>query len=398
MIAGAVVIAVSLFRLIGQQKDTKSTVLFWSVALAGGVILAVVGSARFWHGFEFVPGPVLVTIGDYAVAGVATSVPQEGAELPQQLMYWIGLCVFVPTATWYVVLGLISNRERMLFPLVGLAVASTLFVLTTQYVAPAFETIEQTAVYRFGAIPAISGASLKWLVMAIVFVVVGFFMQTIGSLVNTVSTVGGPPAKSILPAVIGSGVLWLLGHTPLAATMVPMPMLIMIGLAVLASVFLGRTIYGRYLYALGRNEEAARYSGINTDRMVILAYVICSGMAGLGGILFALDINSVQPSGHGNFYELYAIAAAVLGGCSLRGGEGVILGVVIGAAVMRVLYNSINILGIPTQLEFAIIGFVILIAVIIDEVVKRMMATRRAAAQAKEMADTPADEMADAPV
>jgi ribose transport system permease protein len=147
---------------------------------------------------------------------------------------------------------------------------------------------------------------------------------------------------------------------------------------VVSAVFLNLTIFGRYLLALGRNEQAARYSGINTDRIVILAYVICSFLAGLGGILFALDVNSVQPSGLGEFYELYAIAAAVLGGCSLRGGEGSILGVLIGTAVMRVLYNAINILGIPTQLEFAIIGVVILGGVLADELVKRLVARRRA--------------------
>jgi ribose transport system permease protein len=112
--------------------------------------------------------------------------------------------------------------------------------------------------------------------------------------------------------------------------------------------------------------------------MKIVAYVICSGLAGAGGILFALDLNSVQPSNLGEFYELYAIAAAVLGGCSLRGGEGSILGVIIGTAVMRVLYNAINILRIPTHLEFAIIGAVILSGVIVDELVKRVAAKRRA--------------------
>ena len=160
---------------------------------------------------------------------------------------------------------------------------------------------------------------------------------------------------------------------------VPMPCLIMAALAIAAGVFLNHTIYGRYLLALGRNEQAARYSGINTDRMVIVAYIICSALAGLGGVLFSLDVNSIQPSGLGEFYELYAIAAAVLGGCSLRGGEGSILGVVIGTAVMRVLYNAINILGISTQLEFAIIGVVILGGVIVDELIKRVVARRRAA-------------------
>ncbi|MEE3232880.1 MAG: ABC transporter permease [Candidatus Latescibacterota bacterium] len=157
---------------------------------------------------------------------------------------------------------------------------------------------------------------------------------------------------------------------------IPSPFLIVVVIGLLAAIFLNRSIWGRYLIALGRNEEAARYSGVPITRMKILAYVICSGSAGIGGILFALDVNSVQPAGHGNFYELYAIAAAVLGGCSLRGGEGSILGVLIGAAVMRFLYNAINVLGIPTQLEFAIIGIVILAGVIADESIRRI-ATRR---------------------
>ena len=160
---------------------------------------------------------------------------------------------------------------------------------------------------------------------------------------------------------------------------IPMPFIVLVVLAALAGLFLNYTVWGRYLLALGRNEEAARYSGINTQKMIIIAYIIGSVTAGIGGILFALDVNSVQPAVHGNFYELYAIAAAVLGGCSLRGGEGTILGVVIGAAVMRVLYNAINILGIPTQLEFAIIGAVILLGVITDELVKRVAASRRGA-------------------
>jgi len=160
----------------------------------------------------------------------------------------------------------------------------------------------------------------------------------------------------------------------------PAPFFFLMVVAILAALFLNRTIWGRYLLALGRNETAARFSGINTDRMKVVAYVICSVLAGLGGILFSLDLNSVQPSGLGEFYELYAIAAAVLGGCSLRGGEGTILGVLIGTAVMRVLYNAINILGIPTHLEFAIIGAVILAGVVTDEVVKRLTARRRAEA------------------
>ena len=162
---------------------------------------------------------------------------------------------------------------------------------------------------------------------------------------------------------------------------VPMSFVIMSVIAAIAAVFLNMTIYGRYLLALGRNEQAARFSGINTDGMTILAYVICSLLAGFGGILFILNDNQGQPSNYGNFYELYAIAAAVLGGCSLRGGEGSVLGVLIGAAVMQALRNSINLLEIGTTLEFAVIGAVILIGVIADELVKRYAARRRAARQ-----------------
>lgn len=165
-----------------------------------------------------------------------------------------------------------------------------------------------------------------------------------------------------------------------------MPFIYLCVLGIVASIFLNMTIYGRYILALGRNEEAARYSGINTDRMLILSYVICSFCAGVAGILFALDLNSIQPSSHGEFYELYAIAAAVLGGCSLRGGEGTVLGVIIATAVMRVLNNAINLIdGIDTSTEFAIIGLVILAGVTADELVKRVAARRRAAAQAREL-------------
>ena len=157
----------------------------------------------------------------------------------------------------------------------------------------------------------------------------------------------------------------------------PMPFLILIVLGIILAIFLNRTIYGRYILALGRNERAARFSGINTDRMTIIAYMISAACAGLAGLLFSLDLNTVQPSAAGNMYELYAIAGCVVGGVSLKGGEGNILGVIIGVAIVRVLYNAINILGIATQLEFAVVGMVILIGVGADEVLKTFAAKRR---------------------
>ena len=157
---------------------------------------------------------------------------------------------------------------------------------------------------------------------------------------------------------------------------IPMPFVILILLGIIAALFLNRTIYGRYLLALGRNENAARFSGINTDRMVVCSYIICSLLAGFGGILFALDQNSVQPSTFGNFYELYAIAGAVLGGCSLRGGEGTIAGVICGTAMVEMIKNAVFFLNVATESEFTVIGVVILIGVTVDELIKRFATNR----------------------
>jgi ribose transport system permease protein len=163
-----------------------------------------------------------------------------------------------------------------------------------------------------------------------------------------------------------------IGRVPfIGGYVIPMPLLVLVIVAVFTAVFLNLTVWGRHLLATGRNEEAARYSGLRTSRYIMLAYVLCSLLAGLGGVLFALDVNTLQPDNLGNFYELYAIAAAVLGGCSLRGGEGSVLGVVVGAALMRVLTNAVGVLGVSNQWEFAIIGIVILLAVVVDEVLRR---------------------------
>jgi ribose transport system permease protein len=188
-------------------------------------------------------------------------------------------------------------------------------------------------------------------------------------------TVGfGPDYKALRTLATGQiSVPFLSGFS------IPAPWIFLLVVAVLAAVFLNRSIYGRYLLALGRNEEAARYSGIDTSRMIVLAYVLSSGLAGLGGLLFVLDVNSAQPVDFGNFYELYAIAAAVLGGCSLRGGEGSIVGVIVGAALMQVLRNMITLVTTHNNIEFAIIGAVILAGVIADELVRRYAVKRRAA-------------------
>lgn len=151
----------------------------------------------------------------------------------------------------------------------------------------------------------------------------------------------------------------------------PFAFVLLLVIAIIMAVVLHRSVYGRYLYAIGRNEEAARFSGINTKRIISSAYVLAAILTAISAILFAFYTNSISPSSHGNFYELYGIAAAVLGGCSLRGGEGSIFGILIGTALLQVLHNLVNLLGIPSSLDFAVMGAVILIGVTADQLLRK---------------------------
>jgi ribose transport system permease protein len=161
---------------------------------------------------------------------------------------------------------------------------------------------------------------------------------------------------------------WLMaGRTNVLGFPLPHSVVALIVVAAVAWVLLHRSVFGRYLYAVGKNEEAARYSGIRSERVMISAYVICGGLTAFAAILFAMYTRSISPAVHGSFYELYAIAAAVLGGCSLRGGEGSIIGVVLGTVLLQVLQNLVNLLGIPSSLNFAVMGAVILIGVLADQ-------------------------------
>ncbi|CAN7386649.1 ABC transporter permease [Rhizobium sp. LjRoot254] len=148
---------------------------------------------------------------------------------------------------------------------------------------------------------------------------------------------------------------------------IPHSLIAFLIITVIMGIVLHRSVFGRYLLAVGKNEEAARYSGIATSKITIAAYVICCGLTALAAIFIAMYTRSISPSSHGNFYELYAIAAAVLGGCSLRGGEGSIVGVVLGTVLLQVLQNLVNLLGIPSSLNFAVMGSVILLGVLADQ-------------------------------
>ena len=176
----------------------------------------------------------------------------------------------------------------------------------------------------------------------------------------------------------GTGFEWARALASGSVAGVPMPFVMMCIVAAIAWVLLHRSVYGRHLFAVGHNPEAARYSGVGTRTVVAWAYVLSGALAAVSAVVLAFYTNSISPASHGNFYELYAIAAAVVGGCSLRGGEGTVLGIVLGAALLQVLRNLVNLLDIPGSLDFAVMGAVILIGAVADQLFGRRM--RRAGA------------------
>jgi ribose transport system permease protein len=194
-------------------------------------------------------------------------------------------------------------------------------------------------------------------------------------------SLGGSPLLRL-----ANGGVFELGGDPL----LPYPLLIFVGVVLVATYVLHFTVYGRYLYAIGGNREAAEYSGIAVKRVEASSYVISSGLGGVAGVCYAAYIGQMSQQ-VGIAYEMYAIAAAVLGGCSLRGGQGTILGIVIGSAMMRVIDNGINMFQLPyvdadgiqriwrlnPNWTFVIIGAVILLAVVLDQVVHVVQAKRR---------------------
>lgn len=154
---------------------------------------------------------------------------------------------------------------------------------------------------------------------------------------------------------------------------IPNIVLVLFGAALVASLVLSKTVLGRYTFALGSNEEASRLSGVSVERWKIAVYTVCGLFAGLAGVLIAARLNSAQPS-LGQGYELDAIAAAVIGGTSLSGGEGSILGTVIGAFIISTLTNGLRILSVPQEWQIVVTGGIVILAVYLDVVRRRQRA------------------------
>jgi ribose transport system permease protein len=146
---------------------------------------------------------------------------------------------------------------------------------------------------------------------------------------------------------------------------IPNAVLILFVVAVAASLVLNKTVLGRYTFALGSNEEAVRLSGVNVDFWKIVVYSLNGAICGIAGLLIASRLNSAQPA-LGQGYELDAIAAVVIGGTSLSGGTGTILGTIIGAFIMSVLTNGLRIMSVAQEWQTVVTGVIIILAVYAD--------------------------------
>ena len=146
---------------------------------------------------------------------------------------------------------------------------------------------------------------------------------------------------------------------------IPNAVILMVILYVIAHLLMSRTTLGRYIYAVGGNEEASRLAGIRVKRILFFVYTLCGMLAGLGGVVMASQLKSGAPT-YGVTYELYVIAAVVVGGTSLSGGEGRIFGTLIGALVIGVIQNGMNLTNVETYTQKVVLGLVILGAVLLD--------------------------------
>jgi ribose transport system permease protein len=160
---------------------------------------------------------------------------------------------------------------------------------------------------------------------------------------------------------------------------IPNAVLLMALIYALAHILMTRTTLGRYIYAVGGNPEAARLSGIRVNSVLLFVYTVCGMLAGLGGIVQASQLKSGAPT-YGLLYELYVIAAVVVGGTSLSGGEGRIMGTLVGALIIAVIQNGMNLTGVESYTQKVVLGLVILGAVLLDMLKKRNWRGKKAPA------------------
>jgi ribose transport system permease protein len=298
------------------------------------------------------------------------------------LIALIGLCTFLSFASPYFLTADNALGVARAFSLTAIAAIGQTMVIITGGID-----------LSVGSVLALSGLSTGMLLATgwplVPSVVAGLMVGMLFGACNglLITRVGLPPFIATLGMLsIGRGLVYVLtkgypvtiprGEELLLQVgqgyvgIVPVPVIIMLVITVVATIFLSKTTLGRYIYAVGGNEEAARLAGINVSRVKMFVYTISGLLAAVSGIILLSRLVSAQPSA-GLGFELPVIAAAIIGGTSLIGGEGTVLGAVLGAAIIGVLENGMVLLGVNTYAQQAVTGAVILVAVGLDMWQKR---------------------------
>jgi D-xylose transport system permease protein len=226
--------------------------------------------------------------------------------------------------------------------------------------------------------------SVGWIVMAVAAVLTGAFFVARDTR-RRASGLAAPPisvtALKVGIMVVAGVVLVLIGNTNRGyglSVVRGLPWVVLVILVFLAawSVLLSRTRFGRYVYAIGGNPEAARRAGINLTRTRVAAFALCGLTAGVMGIIYASNVDSVSNDADGGQFVLFAVAAAVIGGTSLFGGRGRMLGAVLGGLIVAVIYNGLGLLGFGAPAQDMWTAAVLLAAVTVDSVARRRSSTR----------------------
>ena len=231
-----------------------------------------------------------------------------------------------------------------------------------------------------GAMSPLAG----WIVMAAAVVLGGALLVTRDGRRRAGGLAAPPPSVTWLKVAamaLAGVVVVLIGNTNRGAGLVVVrgvPWVILVVLVVLVawSFLLGRTRFGRYIYAIGGNAEAARRAGINLSRVRVLAFVLTGVTAGITGIILASELGSISSNVNGGQNVLYAVAAAVIGGVSLFGGRGKMLGAVLGGLIVAVIYNGLQLLGLGAAPQAIWTAIVLLAAVTVDTVARRSQTNR----------------------
>jgi D-xylose transport system permease protein len=331
--------------------------------------------------FVLLLGEIDLSIGYSSVMGavIALWMLSPPHPLPWPLAVLAGLAV---PAAFGAIEGVLITRLRLpsfVVTLGGLLMGTGLLLFLVDTAAPGSGgTIRLTN----GVLLDIEGGSMSpvvgWVVMAVCVVAAGAIMIT-GDMRRRLSNLAAPPLSvtilKVAAIAVAGVVVVLIGNTNRGVTIavrgVPWVVLVLLVLLVAWSFLLGRTRFGRYVYAIGGNAEASRRAGINLSRIRVVAFTLCGVTAGAMGIIYASYLGSVSNDVNGGQNVLYAVAAAVIGGTSLFGGRGRMLGAVLGGLIVAVIYNGLLLLGLGAPAQDMWTAAVLLAAVTVDTLTRR---------------------------